>query len=63
MTTASDGTYYNLDTSACGDFPECHDEDNPCGCPPVGECWYCEEKTIRTDDAGEFSCCPSHDEK
>jgi len=20
-------------TSRCGDFPECHDEDNPCGCP------------------------------
>ena len=21
------------DTSRCGDFPECHDEDTPCGCP------------------------------
>lgn len=30
--TASDGTTYTEDTSACGDFPECHDETAPCRC-------------------------------
>jgi hypothetical protein len=33
MWLASDGSWHNTDTSSCGDFPECHDEDNPCGCP------------------------------
>lgn len=31
MTTASDGSVYNEDTSRCGDFPECHDDNVPCG--------------------------------
>jgi hypothetical protein len=26
-------TVSTLPESRCGDFPECHDEDNPCGCP------------------------------
>lgn len=30
----SAGDWHETDTSACGDFPECHDETTPCGCEP-----------------------------
>ena len=41
------------DLTSCGDFPECHDEDNPCRCvAPVGIVVAVRWNTVREDVVG-----------